>query len=190
MEKLPLNTALHSEEYPRYRVEDYLGWKGDWELWNGIAIAMTPSPFGKHQRIVTRISHCFMNAIESAAPRCRECEVFAELDWIVDTETVVRPDVVIVCGEPVDGHLTRAPAVAVEVQSPSTATNDRNFKFKLYEQQGVSNYILIDPDKQVLESYRLLDGVYELVSSVENQPIDLTLHHSCTLQMDILRIFA
>ena len=184
-----MNAAMQCEKYPRYTVEEYFGWKGDWELWNGIAIAMTPSPFGKHQRIVTRISHCIMNAIESAAPGCGECEVFVELDWIVDTETVVRPDVVVVCGEPVNGHLNRAPVVAVEVQSPSTGMNDRNFKFKLYEQQAVASYILIDPDKRLLECFQLLDGVYQQVSSGVNQQIKLTLNQSCELQIDTSRIF-
>ena len=31
---------------PRYTVDDYESWAGDWELWQGTAIAMTPSPFG------------------------------------------------------------------------------------------------------------------------------------------------
>jgi len=31
---------------PRYTVEDYQYWKGDWELWDGLAVSMLPCPFG------------------------------------------------------------------------------------------------------------------------------------------------
>ena len=33
---------------PHYTVDDYQHWEGDWELWNGVAVAMAPSPFGPH----------------------------------------------------------------------------------------------------------------------------------------------
>ena len=36
---------------PHYTVADYEQWSGDWELWKGTAVAMTPSPFGKLQLV-------------------------------------------------------------------------------------------------------------------------------------------
>ena len=44
---------------PPYTIADYRLWKGDWELWNGIAIAMTPSPFGRHQALVASLLTAF-----------------------------------------------------------------------------------------------------------------------------------
>lgn len=41
---------------PRYTIDDYQHWEGDWELIDGVPIAMTPSPFGHHERIVSRLS--------------------------------------------------------------------------------------------------------------------------------------
>ncbi|QEG24236.1 hypothetical protein MFFC18_41530 [Mariniblastus fucicola] len=92
-----------AEKYiPRYTVDDYQHWEGDWQLVEGIAISMNPSPFGPHERAVSRISLCIGNAIEEAD---FECESYAGLDWIVSDETVVRPDVMVVCGEQPERHL-------------------------------------------------------------------------------------
>lgn len=34
-----------------YTAEDYRQWKGDWELIEGVAYAMAPSPTVSHQRV-------------------------------------------------------------------------------------------------------------------------------------------
>ena len=120
--------SIASEFAPRYCVDDYLHWKGDWELWDGIAIAMTPSPFGRHQKVVTALATHFNMLIREAG---RDATVFVELDWIVSNETVVRPDVVVVCGSGPEGHLKDVPEIAVEVLSPSTRSNDLRFKRNL-----------------------------------------------------------
>ncbi|QDV47180.1 hypothetical protein Enr13x_70890 [Stieleria neptunia] len=48
---------------PQYTVSDYLGWDGDWELWSGIPIAMSPSPFGRHQAVASRVAYELRKAI-------------------------------------------------------------------------------------------------------------------------------
>ncbi|QEG43386.1 Uma2 family endonuclease [Roseimaritima ulvae] len=99
---------------PRYTIEQYVQWQGDWELWEGVAIAMTPSPSGIHQGVVTRLSRILGNAIE--AEQC-DAEPFVELDWIISDDTVVRPDVLVVCGTPPDRHLEQTPTMVAEVLS-------------------------------------------------------------------------
>ena len=49
---------------PKYTFEDYQQWKGDWELWQGIPIAMTPSPFGPHQRVAMRLATKLQNGVD------------------------------------------------------------------------------------------------------------------------------
>jgi len=57
-----------------------------------------------------------------------------------------------------------APDLIVEVLSKGTAKNDRTIKFKDYEANGVVEYIIIDPKKQLLELYRISNsGTYELI---------------------------
>ncbi|PAY15578.1 hypothetical protein CKO51_31115 [Rhodopirellula sp. SM50] len=77
---------------PHYTVNDYLGWDGDWELWSGIPIAMSPSPFGRHQAVASRVAYELRKAIIESD--C-QAEVLPEIDWIVSDDTVVRPDVVV-----------------------------------------------------------------------------------------------
>lgn len=58
--------------------------------------------------------------------------------------------------------LFSAPDFVVEITSPSTEKIDRNEKFIDYAAHGVSEYWVIDPDKQTLEQYALEGRNYQL----------------------------
>lgn len=47
-----------------------------------------------------------------------------------------------------------APDLVIEILSPSTASNDRGIKFETYEQSGVGEYWLVDPEAHFTEIYR------------------------------------
>ena len=87
----------------RHTAADYATWSGDWELHAGEAIAMTPSPFGRHGELLARMAAVLCNAIDAAG--CN-ATVLAEVDWIVNDQTVVRPDLAVICGAAPVGHLT------------------------------------------------------------------------------------
>lgn len=54
--------------------------------------------------------------------------------------------------------------LAVEIISPESRARDRGEKFYEYEQGGVTEYWLIDPDREQAEFYRLdTRGIYQLV---------------------------
>jgi len=59
-------------------------------------------------------------------------------------------------------HLFPIPDMVVEVKSKSTAKNDRDTKYKDYEQHGVGEYWMVDPDKEIVEQYLLIKGTYKL----------------------------
>ena len=65
------------------------------ELWSGVAVAMTPSPFGKHSRLLVKLATALETAVQTA--KCN-ASVLAEIDWIIADDTVLRPDLLIVCG--------------------------------------------------------------------------------------------
>ncbi len=168
-----------SQYIPHYTFDDYVAWPGEWELWNGFAISMTPSPFGRHQQIVSRMLRIFGDAISKSA--C-DCEPIAELDWVVSQDTVVRPDLILVCGEVPEKYLETAPSLVVEVTSESTATQDRGFKKELYESQRVGHYVIVDAATKVIEHYVLNDGTYNLqetVDSVHRFRLSPTCHLEC-----------
>ncbi len=139
---------------PHYRVEDYLQWEGEWELWNGIAISMTPSPFGSHGAMLARLATLLTHGVDLA-----ECNasVLAEVDWVLARDTVVRPDVSVVCGPPPQRHIESPPAIVAEVLSAATRQRDLNHKRSLYENQRVPWYVIADPDQPSITVLRLDD---------------------------------
>ncbi len=61
-------------------------------------------------------------------------------------------------------NLDFAPALVVEVLSPSTAAKDRNVKMELYQLQQVKYYLIVDPQFKKIEIYQLQDNRYQPVS--------------------------
>ncbi|MCR9296580.1 MAG: Uma2 family endonuclease [bacterium] len=170
---------------PRYTVKDYRQWQGDWELWNGLAIAMTPSSFGRHQNVLAELLTILRLEIERQG--CHAAAL-SELDWIVADDTVVRPDVVVVCGEVPERHLESPPALVAEVLSPSTRQHDQSYKRELYAQQGVGTYLLIDPDSRKAVQLTLNStGEYELVDSTNS--LTLQLYKDCEIAIPLAQLF-
>lgn len=106
---------------------------------------MSPSPFGPHEKIITRLSFQIRKQLES--DDC-ECEIYTNLDWIINNTTVIRPDLMVVCGNQPQRHLEHPPALAVEVLAPSTRGRDLIAKRSLCRENHVPNYLTIDPVKQ------------------------------------------
>jgi Uma2 family endonuclease len=156
---------------PRYTAADYASWHGDWELIDGVAMAMTPSPFGRHAEKLSRMAATLWNAIEAAG--CR-ATVLAEIDWIIGSDTVVRPDLVVVCGPAPERHVVETPALVVEILSAATRARDLTIKRDLYEAQRVRWYLIIDPDEGQSALLRLnATGRYEPVPLEHRQAIEL-----------------
>ena len=142
-----------------YTYSDYKQWQGDWELIGGEAIAMAPSPFGAHQAVVGEIIYDLKRSLEYCN---KECFVYSELDYIIDEETVVRPDILLSC-QKILGYAKKAPKFIVEVLSPSTAFKDQNIKFLLYEREGVEFYMMVDPALKKLRLFKLINSKYQKI---------------------------
>ncbi len=156
---------------PYYTLADHATWEGDWELLAGVAVAMTPSPFGRHAERLSRITATLWNAIDASG--C-DATVLVEIDWIVSDDTVVRPDLVVVCGPAPRRHVEQAPALVVEILSAATRERDLTVKRDLYEAQGVRWYAIIDPDEGRSTILRLGEsGLYESREASGSQQIDL-----------------
>lgn len=52
--------------------------------------------------------------------------------------------------------------MVIEVISESTESHDRMFKFKLYAQEGVKEYWIVDPSKKTIEVYGLKETGFVL----------------------------
>lgn len=170
---------------PHYTVADYQTWKGDWELWAGVPVSISPSPFGLHQTILTRLAYQLTREIERI---CCDAEVIVAIDWIISSDTVVRPDLVVVCGPPPQKHLEATPTMAAEILSDSSSRRDSIHKRDLYEEQGVDVYLLIDPDQQTIEAYQRNRSTGWCAESVESS-IELRLCEHCVVTIDKSKLF-
>lgn len=132
------------------------------ELWDGEVI-MSAAPRPTHQRIAARAwRHLdgFVNARKLG-------EVFiSPLDVVFSGGQAVQPDVVFVSSAKkaiiLDDCVRGVPDLLVEVISEGTRRRDRIDKKALYEQFGVAEYWIIDPDSRLIEVFALLHGSYQL----------------------------
>ncbi len=150
-----------AEKYrPFYTYNDYCQWEGRWELIEGMPYAMSPLPVPEHQNVSLNLSILFKEALKN----CKECKVYLPLDWRISDDTVIQPDVLIVCKKIEKKYLDFPPVLVVEVLSPSTAVKDRNVKMELYQSQQVKYYLIVDPQFKKIEIYQILDKRYQPVS--------------------------
>jgi Uma2 family endonuclease len=151
-------------------------------LIDGVAISMTPSPFGPHKRVVAELSRQFLNQI--VEQDC-ECRVYTNLDWIVSDDTVVRPDLMVVCGEQPQRHLERSPVITVEVLSQSTEGRDLTAKRTLYRENNVTHYLVIGPHDQSI--LHVTENGEQLIGMA--QQLSLVLDDDCEIELDCSRLF-
>ncbi|WP_428353518.1 Uma2 family endonuclease [Methyloprofundus sp.] len=170
-----------------YSLNDYNQWKGDWELVDGMAYAMSPSPSISHQIVAGNILTQLNNVIKNKLSGCPDCYVLMEVDWEISNDTVVRPDVLVICDE-VNEKILKAPRVIFEVSSPSTARRDELLKFQLYEKEGVAYYVLVYPEKKIAKVYRWVSGYYQKQGDFDKGDFEFDLGE-CSVVLDLSTIW-
>jgi len=173
--------AKKYEDY--YTVEDYKYWDGDWELIYGFPYAMAPSPMVTHQNINMKIAR----QIDEKLDNCPKCQPLFEIDWEISSDTVVKPDLLVICYEP-DEKITKRPELIFEIASKSTIKRDETLKFELYQHEGVKYYTIVYPKKNIAKVYKLKDGRYIKVNdfSTENYTFNLD---DCSIDFDFSKIW-
>jgi Uma2 family endonuclease len=131
------------------------------ELWEG-QLVMSPSPSFYHQQIV----FCFQRALHDwVRARGLGQVVGAPIDMVLSEHRTTQPDVAFIARERLgiihDAILGPADLVA-EVISLGSRTRDRIEKRDLYEQYGVQEYWIIDPESQSADVLFLENGTYRL----------------------------
>ena len=175
--------ALKLEDL-NYTYDDYKNWKGDWELIDGVPLAMSPAPMRKHQSLASE----FIYHLRDQLDECPFCEVLGEVDYKVSEDTILRPDVVLTCGETNESYLTKAPEIIVEIISKSTAKRDEHYKFDIYEAQKVHYYIIVYPDDLVAKVYKLDEKKYDKQGDFSEESYEFT-QTQCGIKIDFKRVF-
>ena len=139
-----------------YTYDDYKKWDGDWELIYGHPYAMAPSPVGKHQFIMMRLGYFLQKNLDELD--CNECFVLGETDYIISDDTVLKPDVALVCGE-LPKFIKKPPVAIFEIISPSTKLRDEITKKEIYENQGVKLFLVYPDEKKVIYNEKAIENI-------------------------------
>ena len=116
---------------------------------------VTASPTPRHQRVLQRVNLRIGNYVEQS-----QCgEVFgSSVDTILAKHDVAVPDLQFISEQRLsivrEKNIQGPPDLVLEILSPSTRRKDLGVKLERYEQLGVLEYWILDPDRDEARIYR------------------------------------
>jgi len=130
-------------------------------------LLVTPAPSALHQRAVGEI---FLRLENYLRGKTWGEVLFSPADISFSADRLVQPDVFVAPPGPSGRRVRewseiRGLLLAVEVLSPSTARADRQTKRRLYQEEGVPEYWIVDLDARVVERWRPGDERPEIVAT-------------------------
>ena len=184
-----------------YSYADYISWQFTElvELWRGKIMRRMGAPTDQHQDIVVEILYLLKAHLQRpcklrTAPYDVRLVKRGTPPHPADTAiyTVVQPDICVIC-DPAKiekrGCLG-APDLIIEVTSPGTAARDWKDKFDLYEENGVPEYWIVNPQDYSLSAFVLDEatGRYRLVGEYA-EPGPIPCHTLPGLGLDWAAVF-
>lgn len=153
-----------------YSYADYLTWRFQerLELFKGRLFKMSPAPSTNHQRVASNLHGILWSKFKN-----HSCKLFSApfdvrlLDKKKSTNdseifTVVQPDLCIICDE--DKLDQRgafgAPDLVIEILSPGNSKKELKYKYDLYEEAGVLEYWIVNPEDKTFLIYVLRDNQF------------------------------
>ena len=149
----------------RYSYADYLTWMDDVqrELHDGLIKLMTPAPSRRHQDISTNLVSMFWYFL-----RNKQCKIYhapSDVRFPKDRKsledkqvyTVLQPDLYVVCdlSKLDDRGCQGAPDLVIEIVSPKNSKRDVKDKFDIYQQHGVREYWIVNPNDEFVTVFVL-----------------------------------
>jgi Uma2 family endonuclease len=152
-------------ESRQFTYADYKAWElkpGErFELIDGVAYAMA-GPNDRHQAIAAAVTAQFFIFMQGKPCKVRPAPYDVRLFYQEDEadETVVQPDLSVICDEAKRGPegCRGAPDLAVEILSPSNTALELSRKFDLYRRAGVREYWVISPEEKKLHAHHFEGG--------------------------------
>jgi len=152
---------------------------------------MSPSPFTKHQQIVVSLTRVISNFLWQHPVG----QLFvAPMDVVLSDFDVVEPDLLFIASEHAsiitEKHIMGVPNLVVEILSPSSRKTDEIIKRRLYEQYGVQEYWIVDPELESVKVYRMETGRFVRVAELSVEAGDrLTTPHLPKMTLTLVEIF-
>lgn len=129
---------------------------------------VTPSPNFSHQELLGRLHLALGNFL--ATRRHLGRVVLSPFDVVMSNHDVVEPDLLFIAGDQqaiiTQANVQGAPALVIEILSPSTRRRDLGIKRALFDQKGVRECWLVDPTGRVSVCRRADDGSFPTVATL------------------------
>lgn len=175
-----------------YSYADYLLWrlKERVELFKGKILKMSPAPNVKHQKVSRNLTIDLGNIFKN-----QKCQLFpAPFDVRIlkqnaeDKEifTVVQPDLCIICdSDKLDERgCIGAPDLIIEILSPGNSKKEMKLKFNLYEEAGVREYWIVDPNQESVLINVLENGKYITQKPIVDDEVRSTIFPNVKVHTD------
>lgn len=160
-----------------YSYADYLKWQLDErvELLRGRIFRMSPAPNTRHQRISGKLNRWIGNFLSNSS-----CDVFsAPFDVRLSVSkginisrkfrnktkslpdgkimTVVQPDICVICNPDMldEKGCAGSPDLVIEILSPGNSRREMKDKFEIYQEAGIPEYWIVDPEHEFIIMYML-----------------------------------
>ena len=178
--------ALQKEQYYSYQewLKLDLGKDTRSELIDG-EIYLLASASTRHQSIAGEMFRQLSTFLHG-----KKCKPFWGLDVRLEDDTVVIPDLLVVCDPTklTDSGCNGAPDLIVEILSPSTAKYDRLTKFLLYQRVGVPEYWIVDPLDNIVTIHKLTENGY--LTTIFTDTDTVTINALPGFEMDLSTVFS
>lgn len=160
-----------------FTIEDYRALPEDQrvELIDGVFYDMAaPSTF--HQILAGELYRQISNYILDKNGKCTPFISPVDVQLDNDQRTMVQPDVIIVCNRDqiIRRNIVGAPDFVLEVVSPGSKRKDYVLKLHKYQEAGVREYWLVDPEQKVVLVYFFESEVFPVIYSLGGRiPVNL-----------------
>jgi Uma2 family endonuclease len=147
-----------------YTYADYMKWAFDEtiEIIKGKVFRMSPAPNLRHQRVSLNLTGVLYNYFKK-----QQCNLFVapfdvrltplKKDKNNKIYTVVQPDLCVICDDDkLDEHgCIGSPDLIIEILSPGNTRKEMKDKFEVYQENGVREYWLVEPNNRAVFVYVL-----------------------------------
>jgi Uma2 family endonuclease len=152
--------------------EEFLAWsdedvRAEWV--DGKVVPMSPAS-NRHQDLAR-----FLTVLLSHYAEARDLGVVRPAPFQMKTGPDLpgrEPDILFVANEHLErlekNHLAGPADLVVAIISPESRARGRGEKFYEYEQGGVLEYWLLDPEREQAEFYQWAGGIYRFISASES----------------------
>ncbi|HEO65024.1 MAG TPA: Uma2 family endonuclease [Spirochaetes bacterium] len=128
-----------------------------------LEVAASPIPF--HQEVSFKLTDR-LNTFLKTHPIGKL--YYAPLDVEMDDQNIYQPDLLFISNDRLsiitEKRVVGSPDLVIEILSPNTRNLDLTAKYRVYEEKGVLEYWIVDPEKKTFRFYQLTHDKFQEVA--------------------------